>query len=75
MGHIGSEAEQFISRDILRDYALIGETYAVAWQGNQMFALLKFKSDNEEMGLSVAFRNSYDKSMSVGIAIGAAEPF
>lgn len=60
------------SRDILRDYALIGETYAVARQGNQMFALLKFKSDNEEMGLSVAFRNSYDKSMSVGIAIGAS---
>ena len=37
-----------------------------------MFALLKFKSDNEEMGLSVAFRNSYDKSMSVGVAIGAS---
>lgn len=61
-----------ISRDILRDYTLIGENYAVARQGNQMFALLKFKIDNEEMGLSVAFRNSYDKSMSVGIAIGAS---
>jgi hypothetical protein len=61
-----------ISRDILRDYSLAGEKYAVARQGNQMFALLKFKSDNEEMGLSVAFRNSYDKSMSVGIAIGAS---
>jgi len=61
-----------ISRDILRDYSLVGENYAVARQGNQMFALLKFKSDNEEMGLSVAFRNSYDKSMSVGIAIGAS---
>jgi hypothetical protein len=61
-----------ISRDILRDYSLVGENYAVARQGNQMFALLKFKNDNEEMGLSVAFRNSYDKSMSVGIAIGAS---
>lgn len=60
------------SKDLLRDYSLVGENYAVARQGNQMFALLKFKSDNEEMGLSVAFRNSYDKSMSVGIAIGAS---
>lgn len=60
-----------ISMDILRDYSLIGETYAVARKGNQMFALLKFKNDNKEMGLSVAFRNSYDKSMSVGLAIGA----
>lgn len=61
-----------IAKDILRDYTLIGDKYAVARQGNQMFALLKFKSDNDEMGLSVAFRNSYDKSMSVGIAIGAS---
>lgn len=61
-----------IARDILRDYTLIGDKYAVARQGNQMFALLKFRSDNDEMGLSVAFRNSYDKSMSVGIAIGAS---
>lgn len=61
-----------ISKDILRDYTLIGENYAVARQGQQLFALLKFKSDNDEMGLSVAFRNSYDKSMSVGIAIGAS---
>jgi len=61
-----------VSQDILRDYTLVGESYAVARQGNQLFALLKFKSDNEEMGLSVAFRNSYDKSMSVGLAIGAS---
>ena len=61
-----------IALDLLKDYALVGESYAVARQGNQMFALLKFKSGNDEMGLSVAFRNSYDKSMSVGIAIGAS---
>jgi len=61
-----------ISQDVLRDYALIGESYAVARQGNQLFALLKFKSDNAEMGLSVAYRNSYDKSMSVGLAIGGS---
>lgn len=61
-----------ISRDILRDYVLIGENYGIARQGNQLFAVLKFKSDKAEMGLSIAFRNSYDKSMAIGLAIGAS---
>ena len=60
-----------ISQDILTDYVLIGEQYALARQGQQMFALLKFKNSCTEMGLSLAFRNSYDKSMSVGLAMGA----
>jgi hypothetical protein len=61
-----------ISTDILRDYVLVGENYAVARQGNQMFAALKFQRDESEMALSIAFRNSYDRSMSLGIAIGAS---
>ena len=62
-----------ISRDILSDYLLIGEQYAIARQGNQLFALLKFESNqSKEMCLSVAFRNSYDRSMSIGLAIGAS---
>lgn len=61
-----------ISKDILRDYILIGENYGIARQGNQLFAVLKFKSDKSEMGLSIAFRNSYDKSMAIGLAIGAS---
>ncbi len=61
-----------ISTDILRDYVLVGESYAVARQGNQMFAALKFQRDESEMALSIAFRNSYDRSMSLGIAIGAS---
>lgn len=60
-----------ISQDILTDYALVGEQYAIARQGNQLFAVLNFKSDHSEMGLAIGFRNSYDKSMSIGIAIGA----
>lgn len=60
-----------ISTDILRDYVLIGEQYAIARQGNQLFALLKFQREEGDMALSIAFRNSYDRSMSLGIAIGA----
>jgi hypothetical protein len=61
-----------LGQEILRDYMVAGETYAVARNGNQLFALLNFRRDNAEMGLSIAFRNSYDRSMSLGIAIGAS---
>lgn len=59
-----------IGQDILTDYTLIGETYALARQGNQMFAFLKFQSDQNDTALSFAFRNSYDRSMSIGFAAG-----
>ncbi|MDQ5987355.1 MAG: hypothetical protein CSYNP_03095 [Syntrophus sp. SKADARSKE-3] len=61
-----------ISQDILRDYTLIGENYGIARQGNQLFAVLKFQNEKAEMGLSIAFRNSYDRSMAIGMAIGAS---
>lgn len=61
-----------ISQDLLTDYILIGQQYAIARQGQQMFGILNFKSDNSDIGLSIAFRNSYDRSMSVGLAIGAS---
>jgi hypothetical protein len=60
-----------IGQDILTDYALVGENYALARQGQQLFALLKFQNDNSGMALSVGFRNSYDRSMSIGLAVGA----
>ena len=60
------------SQEILRDYTMIGDDYVVARQGNQMFALLKFQSDDCDIGMSVAFRNSYDKSMSIGFAVGGS---
>jgi hypothetical protein len=31
-----------------------------------------FRNGHDSMGLSIGFRNSYDKSMSVGIAVGAS---
>ena len=61
-----------VGQDILRDYILVGENYGIARQGNQLFAVLKFQKDHNEMALSVAFRNSYDKSLSIGMAFGAS---
>lgn len=65
------ETLSIIGRDILRSYRLEKEQYAIARDGNQMFGVLTFKNGNSEMGLSIGFRNSYDKSMAIGIAIGA----
>ena len=61
-----------VSQDILRDYALVGENYGIARKGNQLFAVLKFQNEKSEMGLSLAFRNSYDRSMAIGLAMGAS---
>lgn len=60
-----------VSQDMLHDYVLVGERYGIARKGNQLFAVLSFQGESREMGLSIAFRNSYDKSMSFGIACGA----
>ena len=61
-----------IGQDILTDYVLMGENYGLARNGNQLFAVLNFKKDNSEMALSFGFRNSYDKSMSIGFCCGAS---
>ncbi len=60
-----------IGRDILKGFTLTKEQYALAREGQQMFGVLAFRSDHSELGLSIGFRNSYDKSMAIGIAIGA----
>jgi hypothetical protein len=61
-----------IGQDILTDYTLIGENYGLARQGQQLFAVLKFQKGDNGMALSVGFRNSYDKSMTVGLCCGAS---
>lgn len=61
-----------IGKDLLYKYALVKEQYGLARQGQQMFAVHTYYRENSEMGLSIGFRNSYDKSMAIGIAIGAS---
>jgi hypothetical protein len=61
-----------VSGALLRDYTLDRSQYGLARDGNQMFAVHTYRNGSDSMGLSIGFRNSYDKSMSVGIAIGAS---
>lgn len=66
-----AETLSTIGRDILKGFAFHKEQYALARDGSQMFGVHVFKSAHAELGLSIGFRNSYDKSMAIGIAIGA----
>lgn len=59
-----------IARNLLhRD--LVRESFGLAREGKQMFGVLTYKNgDDEEIGLSIGIRNSYDKTMSIGVALG-----
>jgi len=62
-----------ISNGLLRGYELEKSQFGLARDGNQMFGMMIYRNGvSDSMGLSIGFRNSYDKSMSVGIAIGAS---
>ena len=61
-----------VSGTLLRDYELERSQYGLAREGAQLFGVHTYRNGSDSMGLSIGFRNSYDKSMSVGIAIGAS---
>jgi len=60
-----------VAGSLLNGHALSSSKYGLARDGNQLFGVHTFANGSDELGLSIGFRNSYDKSMSVGIAIGA----
>ena len=68
-----------IASRMLPRYDMHTEKYGIARNGNQMFGALTYRKqmdDNlepiKDMGLSIGIRNSYDKSMSLGICSGAS---
>jgi hypothetical protein len=55
-----------------REMEVVSETFKIAREGNQVIGHLNIKSENsDEMGMSLAFRNSYDKSMSIAFVAGS----
>ena len=61
-----------IGTEVLHDFSFYKEEYAIVREGRQMFAVHSYKNSSTEMGLSIGFRNSYDKSLSLGVAIGGS---
>lgn len=54
----------------LRNFKVDKAQFGLDKTGNRMFGLVSFRNGDAKMGLAVGFRNSYDKSMSAGFAIG-----
>ncbi len=69
---------KLVSQDLLtlrsggEAFQLERESFGVAREGKQMFGVLTFVNSDTEQGLSVGFRNSYDKSMALGIVMGTS---
>tara|TARA_R110002020_G_scaffold40579_1_gene119932 strand:+ start:36 stop:767 length:732 start_codon:yes stop_codon:yes gene_type:complete len=53
------------------EYTLIDNSHGTARKDQLMFGMMTFKNEAKNMGLSVGYRNSLDRTLSVGIAFGA----
>jgi len=66
-----------IGNDLLKDHTFAFSQHAVAKEGQRYFGIYTFvKKDNTKdnhdlLNYNIAIRNSYDKSMSIGVAMGA----
>jgi hypothetical protein len=61
-----------VAGDLLSEFTLKNSSYGTARNGSQLFGVHTFQNSNTEMGLSIAFRNALDKSLSIGMAFGAS---
>ena len=59
-----------MASDLLPEFELVNTQFGLARDGAQMFGVHTLKNGHSSMGLSIGFRNSYNKSLSVGIAVG-----
>ena len=57
--------------NLLPEFTLSSTQFGLASDGAKMFGVHTFKNGDSALGLSIGFRNSYDRSLSVGIAVGA----
>lgn len=60
-----------MAANLLPEFTLESTQLGLARDGQKMFGVHTFKNGDSALGLSIGFRNSYDRSLSVGIALGA----
>lgn len=58
--------------NLLPEFELQSTQFGLARDGQKMFGVHTFRNGDSALGLSIGFRNSYDRSLSVGIAVGAS---
>jgi hypothetical protein len=61
-----------MATNLLPEFELVNTQFGLARDGQKMFGVHTFKNGDSALGLSIGFRNSYDRSLSVGIAVGAS---
>jgi hypothetical protein len=68
-----ADAISFLHEQVERQLGLEveSESYGLNKGGDQMFALMTLKTDRPDNGLSIGLRQSYNKSLSLGVAVGA----
>jgi len=62
-----------VAGDMLPDHRLVDTQFATSKDGQRLFGLSTWRNGEttDDMGLAVGYRNSYDRSMTVGVAMGA----
>lgn len=61
-----------LGADILKGYTLVSETYSIARNGSQCFSVLTYSRGDDGINFSIGWRNSTDKSLAIGICLGAS---
>mgnify|MGYP000173943282 CR=1 FL=1 len=62
-----------VASDLLKDHVFDEEQYALGANGKRLFGVLTFTPKWEEiheLNVAIGLRNSYDRSMSAGVAVG-----
>ncbi|MBL7123237.1 MAG: DUF932 domain-containing protein [Candidatus Marinimicrobia bacterium] len=60
-----------VAGDLLSGFSLHKSVFGTARYGAQLFGIHTFSNSNTNLGLSIAFRNSYDKSLAISLATGS----
>ena len=55
-----------------RNLTVVGDSYKVNSDFSRVIGYFDINANNNDLGMRVAFKNSYDKSMAFGVAIGAS---
>jgi len=61
-----------LATSLLPEFSLANSQFGLARDGAQLFGVHTYQNGDSALGLSIGFRNSYDRSLSVGIAVGAS---
>ncbi len=61
-----------MAANLLPEFKLHSTQLGLTRDGAQLFGVHTFQNGDSALGLSIGFRNSYDRSLSVGIAVGAS---